>query len=330
MRKKIKPYTSRLYLALALIGLLLLTGWPRLVEAMPLTAQHHVERAWRIAADAGRFEYDTVVVQTTHPTTRLENAGRHPTTRRMAAEGMVDRPNKAMQMRLWSPGAGRDGIELKVEGGQAFGRIDPNADWQEIPNPTDIFAPGGDPLGFLVAAQEVRELGIGNQELGTADFSPNSQFLTPNSFKRYAFEISGPRYAAYVRDQLEAALREHGELPPSLRLGLVRQYVNMEGHGQIWIDENGLPVRQTIHLEFPPEPGALDWASADITTEFRDWESGGRSQGMLPAIRRLWENPGQLFTNPQPLIPTLSLCLFFAALAIAAFTHRKSTSPQTP
>jgi hypothetical protein len=336
MNHKHKTGYRYLYLTLALTGLLLLIGWPRLVEAMPLTAQHHLENAWRIAADMGRFEYDTSVVQTIRPTARLENAGRQPTTQHLTAEGMVDRPNKTMQMRLWSSGVGRDGIELKVVNGQAFGRTDSSTDWQEIPNPTDIFAPGGDPLGFLVAAQNVRDLGFGVRGSGEKGVTldneiPNSQALIPDSYKRYAFEINGPRYAAYVRNQLEATLRAQGELPAGLHLGLVQQYVNMTGHGEIWLNEAGLPVRQIIHLEFPPEPGALDWTSAEITTSFGDWESGVRDQGILPAARHLWENPTQLFTklqflipNSQPLIPVFGLSLLLTALALAAITHRNS------
>ncbi len=150
----------RLYLALAVVGLLTLYLWPSLVAAMPLTAKHQLERAWRYAGNAGSFEYHTDVLQTTHPTMRLENAGRSPQTRRMTAQGIVDRPNKAMQMKLWAPGAGRDGLEIKVENGKAFGRLDANAEWTEIDNPTDIFAPGGDPLGFLVAAENVQESGV--------------------------------------------------------------------------------------------------------------------------------------------------------------------------
>ena len=139
-----KPSNIRIYyIALALAGFLTLYLWPSLVVAMPLTAKHRLEQAWRFTADAGRYDYDTTVLQTIRPTARLENAGRHSTTERMMAQGIVDRPNRMMQMRLWSPDTGKGGVEIKVEGGKAFGRTNTNAEWDEIPNPTDIFAPGG-------------------------------------------------------------------------------------------------------------------------------------------------------------------------------------------
>jgi hypothetical protein len=96
---------------------------------------------------------------------------------------------------------------------------------------------------------------------------------------------------------LEATLRAQGELPAGLHLGLVQQYVNMTGHGEIWLNEAGLPVRQIIHLEFPPEPGAIDQIEADITTSFGDWESGVRDQGILPAARHLWKIPPNFSPN---------------------------------
>ena len=54
---------------------------------------------------------------------------------------------------------------------------------------------------------------------------------------------------------------------------------------QIFVPERREAVRQTIHLEFPPERGALDWVSADITTEFRGWESGVRNQ---ESVKKRW------------------------------------------
>jgi hypothetical protein len=141
MRTK-KPSNIRIYyIALALAGLLTLYLWPSLVVAMPLTAKHHLERPWRTAADIGRFQYETTVLQTTRPTARLENAGRHSTIEPLMVQGMVDRPNKAMQIRLWSPGVGKNGIELKVESGQAFGHTDPtraDSDGDFISDKTEV------------------------------------------------------------------------------------------------------------------------------------------------------------------------------------------------
>ncbi len=115
----------------------------------------------------------------------------------------MDRANEAMELTLWSPGADRDGVVLRVAKGKAYGRLDAESDWQEIPNPTDIFAPGGDLLGFLVAAENIQEVESREYEAAEAKndvdaFTPYS--LLPTSYSHYTFDINGPRYATYVRE----------------------------------------------------------------------------------------------------------------------------------
>ncbi|MCP4541339.1 MAG: LamG domain-containing protein, partial [Chloroflexi bacterium] len=333
-----KRKNQRLYLTLALIGLLILFSWSKLAEARPPTAKQHLEQAWRIAADAGRFEYQTNVEQITRPTARLENAGRSSTSQQLRAEGWVNRADNAMQLRLWSSQAGQRGIELKVEGERAYGRTSANDVWAEIPNPTNIFAPGGDPLGFLVAAENVRAgdggQGLERQELTLDDVLGNPQLANPNSqlpgSTSYTFDLSGPRYADYVHDQLETAMRERGDLPPGVNLGLVRQFAGMTGHGEIWLDAEGLPIQQVIHLEFPAARGALDRMDADITTTFRGWESAGRGVGTGALVRQTWQDPQflvQQFLSSKSLKEismALGASLLMAALALMAFTYRRS------
>jgi uncharacterized repeat protein (TIGR01451 family) len=335
-----KGYTSkrenqRLYLPLLITGLLVLFGWSRLAEAMPLTDKQRLGQAWRAAADIGRYEYQTSVLQTFRPTARLENAGRNPRRQQLRAEGWVNRPDNAMQLRLWSSETSQQGIEIKVEGERAYGRLSTDKEWTDIPNSTDIFAPGGDPLGFLVAAENVR---VGSREWGSGELTldevmNNPQLASPDFSvaTSYAFDLNGPRYADHIRDQVEAAMRERGELPPGVSLGLVRQFAGISGHGEIWLNDAGLPVWQVIHLEFPAEPGALDRMDADITTYFGSWEVGtcpecNRRGGEVGS----WENPGALiqqFFSPETwreVSLRLGINLLLAALAVMFITYSRS------
>ena len=324
---------TRTYILLAvsaLIGLMALLVWPSFVTAVPFTVGQELDRAGRLAHDVGSYRYRTDVVQTTHPTARLENAGRQEESTRMTVEGAVDRASESMNMKLWAPGAGRDGLELKIEGGQAYGRTDPDGEWNEIENPSEIFAPGGDPLGFLSAAENIRrqsgDMGLGSQ----TDIS---------DLPSYTFDINGLKFAKGIRAQLEAELRRSGELPPGVTFGVARQYVDMKGRGEIWLNEDGLPSRQTIHLEFPPEKGAFDWIEADITTIFSRWETGGVENQIFWAIPRLVDDPSILTDDPLSLLPkpsslppipddvrilglTLGFILLLAALILVAVTIR--------
>ncbi|MCP4992875.1 MAG: DUF11 domain-containing protein, partial [Gammaproteobacteria bacterium] len=348
MMKNKKHNPIRLYIALAIAGLVTLYLWPSLVVAMPLTAKHQLERAWRFASDIGSYDYSSAVLKTDHPTPHLKNAGRSPHTKRITAQGMVDLPNKVMSMKLWTVGVDKDGIEVKVENGKAYGRLNAEGGWIEMENPSQVFAPGGDPLGFLLAAENIQEVKASHQNFAVAgpsfdDFITDSQNPTASS---YTFDLNGVKYAEYVRWQLEGSMREQGELPPSVTLGVIAQYVDMKGTGQIWLNDDGLPVRQVINMEFPPERGALHWTENKVITTFSHWDKQEVYHQLFWAIPRLVDDPSLLTKDPFSLLPNpksvfpsaqaltsqnmqafgflIGISLLGAALVVMTFTHRRS------
>lgn len=103
-----------------------------------------------------------------------------------------------------------------------------------------------------------------------------------------------------MRNQLEEQLRQRGELPAGLGLGLVRAYVDMHGRGEIWLSKAGLPVRQRIHLQFPAQENADEWLEAQITTSFSNWDNGGRTLG--ERFTQLWQDPLSLLNGPTTIV----------------------------
>lgn len=89
--------------------------------------------------------------------------------------------HKAMQLKLWQTGNNGRAIDIKVENGQAYGRLRETNDWTELDDPSQVFAPGGDPLGFLVAAENVQEVGSKEYEVGGSNPTPYS--LLPLFFR---------------------------------------------------------------------------------------------------------------------------------------------------
>ena len=110
---------------------------------------------------------------------------------------------------------------------------------------------------------------------------------------RYTFDLNGVKYAEFMRAQMEEALRRKGELPNKVNLGPIRAYVDMTGSGEIWVNAESLPVRQVIHMQFPPEKGATEWVEAEIVTNFSDWQ-------LTPAaaISQLWNDPARIDQRP--------------------------------
>ncbi|MCB0194085.1 MAG: LamG domain-containing protein, partial [Anaerolineae bacterium] len=321
-----------LYLILIIAGFLLLWLWPTLVAAMPLTAKYQVEQAWQRANQMAGYAYQTRAIQTIHPAAQVENIGRRVETSRIEVEGAIDRLAETMQLDLWPNGKGSPQvISLKIEDGLAYGRLQTEADWTALDTPpTDLFAPGGDPLGFLVAAHNVREI---SPDDATRQADPLARTFVDANTRRYTFDLNGLQYARFMRSQLEDTLRRQGELPPGLSLDLSRHYVDMVGHGEIWINAAGLPVHQVIHLKFPPDRQALEWVEADITTDFRDWALGADEQGFLLLVRRLWNNPTTLLHNSPftihhsqfaPIGLILGFSLLLSGLTLLIVTYRRS------
>ena len=184
---------------------------------------------------------------------------------------------------------------------------------------------------FLVAADNIEQID------GAVENEAEAEKALPAAFTRYRFDINGPRYAEHMRRQMQAQMSQNGELPPGMTLDVSQHYVEMTGWGEIWLDEAGLPARQVIHLEFPPQKDALDWYEANITTTFSNWDTKGIENQLVWAIPRLLDDPSLITQEPLSLLPTsfdpatvqqavtfLGFSLLLCGLAFLAFTYRRS------
>jgi hypothetical protein len=133
-----------------------------------------------------------------------------------------------------------------------------------------------------------------------------------------------------MRGQMEENLRRKGELPNKANLAPVRAYVDMTGSGEIWVNAAGLPVRQMINIQFPPEPGASEWLEAQIATNFTDWPTPSTA-----TLTQLWQDPTRLGSNILALVGItprqineaairVSLLLFMGGLAFLLIRYRRS------
>ncbi len=307
-----------------LLGLLSLVVWSQVRSAAPASEQLHA--AWRRASTLGQVTYRTVTVQTITPTERLENVGRRAHTQRMEISGTLDRPGTAatLHLRNGAPGA-QQVIDLKLEDGQAFGRTGEGSDWQQIEGLTDLFAPGGDPLGFLSAATNIRTVDGQTPDLLFDGLLPTAYTA---DISRYAFDLDGPDYAVFMRDQTEASLRQRGELPSNLHLDLSQIYVTMQGQGEIWLGADGLPVRQSVRLTFPPKPGDAEWVTAEITTEFSEWGEESGDWGVAIGEWRLGTGVSSslrlITAHAEQLSLSLGALLLLTGMIALSFTVRRS------
>jgi len=142
-------------------------------------------------------------VQKTFLAPSIANAGRTSRVETLYLDGSTDLAAEALLMRIWQNGGNlnnpADAVQVRIVGSEAHGRVG-GGPWQQIDDFTASFAPGNDPAGLMAAAQNVRPLERSKVESFSA--------------QRYAFDLSGPLLADYMRAQLEDRLRrDTGFLP---------------------------------------------------------------------------------------------------------------------
>ena len=185
-------------------------------------------------------------------------SGRQTKRDKLHLEGTTDLDEQLLQMTLWMNGGNvqdeETGSQIKVEGDQAYARQGMQP-WQETNNFSGLFAPQNDFMAYLVAAINVQNEGV--------------ETRAGITFTRYSFDIDGPAYARHMRDQMESELQRRGELPAGVKLGVSELYSGMSGSGELWIGEDGLPLRQIMQLVFAPQEDSQ--TSAEVTVNFKDF-----------------------------------------------------------
>ena len=299
----------RLFILLTVLALLGVSGllW-RTSQAAAPGADATIQSAWALAERIGVYSYSADVTQVTRPQLTLANAGLGPRQKRIYAQGEVDRWASGLAFKLWGDTGsllnGAGAVEVKVENGQAYGRLAGQA-WQKMDNPGDLFAPGGSPLSFLQAVKAVRAL-------------PNRG----DGLERYAFELDGPAFAALMQQQLSADLQQQGKLPVGMQLDLSKTYAKMTGTGELWLDPSGRPLRLQLDLDFPAASatgaGSTSATQAQIVTDFSGWGPLPAQAGLALWLRR----SAAMLEQNAPALALASLVLALALLAWAAGRNR--------
>jgi hypothetical protein len=231
---------------------------PSWASTLPAPADQ-VRAAWQRAQQVGVYDFGTTLVQTTYPAPTLLNVGRSSRRQTLYLAGRTNQPAQTMNVRLWVEGGSvlttQQGVEVRVEGDRAYGRTIGQETWDEIDNFTDVFAPGGDPLAYLAGAKNVKRA------------APDAT----SGVSRFTFDVDGPGFAVYLRDQMERYMRETGELPAGITLEVSEQYRGVTGAGEIWLDADQLPLRLTVHMVYPEQRNG-ERVEAEITTDFTNFE----------------------------------------------------------
>lgn len=218
-----------------LIGMALLPAWTRAAAPDPVTA------AWQRAKAAGNYRFTSDITQVTLPLATVANVGHTSRTDPLHLERRNDLRARQMAFTLWSDGGNvlqaESGVSVRMEDGQTYARRGAG-EWEIVDDMTGAIAPQGDFMSFLAAVKDV-----------TAQPAEQRGGIT---FTRYTFQIDSPRLALYLHEQTVAALRARGELPNGIQLEAPAYFRDMAGSGELWVGDDGLPLRQIHHRQHAP------------------------------------------------------------------------------
>ncbi|MEZ4610958.1 MAG: hypothetical protein R2838_12075, partial [Caldilineaceae bacterium] len=220
----------------------------------------------------------------------------------MHMEGAADPDAESLHLTMWTSGGSvqdpASGAEVRVTGDTALARRGDGA-WEEIDGFSGLFAPGGNLMAYTRAAENVVNRGT---DVRT---TPRGEI----EITRYTFDIDGRQFAAHMRAQMtEQAVA--GGLPAGVQMELPKVYAQMTGTGELWVGDDGLPLRQIFDLSFPPD--AHDYVTtARMTVDFAGFgpapvlSLGYRLEQDLTAVLRHVTAPVSLVTLAGTLLGML-------------------------
>ncbi len=271
----------------------------RTVETDPLA------EALALAREAGSYRFTSDITQVTMPTSKVTNVGRSSRTEQLHLEGETNLREQSTQLRLWtqqgSVSNSTSGVAVKVENGKTYVQEGLGA-WREHEGLTDGFAPQGDFMSFLTALRD------------PVAHAPEER--SGIRFTRYTFRLDGPALAEYMRKQSEDLLSRRGELPLGARIEMPAYYRDMVGDGELWIDSQGLPLRQILRMRFPEQNEEV--VQAEIVTIFSGF---GQATGAMAALQGgkvsyLWSAFNSRLVDLAPMLLAVLLVTAFGLLQL--------------
>jgi len=232
---------------------------------------NELQAAWQRARASGAYHFTADITQRNIPSATINNVGRNSETTHFYVKGNTDLTQRQMNVRLWDRGgalampdeqATQAAFELQIEGDKARMRS-AGQPWKDSDNVVEVAAPDGDLLSYLSAADSVQRL---------SDL---------NGVQHFRFQVDGRSYGRHMQDILERRLQARGELPIGMHLDVPKAYAELNGQGELWLDQQGLPTRLQIILRFPPERG--NQVEAQIDTSFFNYRNVAHGQASFSA-----------------------------------------------
>ena len=251
-----------------------------LAQLVQATGHHPLENARRLAVEAGSYSVTADIEQNFTPRPHPEMIGRQGERVVWHLEGDVGSQNRAViELALAGQYATAPPVQVIQNGDDFFLNANGRIDKLEGENPLSTVAPSVEFLEYLEGARDVEE--AGTVELGGERFS------------KYTFQFDGAQYGAYLAAKQQRNSDE--PLPPGAAYTAPEAVRRMNGDGELWLDEAGLPRRQLLVIEMPAANPYYD-GHMTLTADYRNFGEAPLPPEVLGDGAGGWHIP-ELFTD---------------------------------
>ena len=267
--------------------------------------------AYQRTLDAGSYEFTADSEQLLLPRPLPSMIGQTSQRVDMHVNGEVTLPDYSM-LSVSLDGAGLNPAPVAIiqEGTNSY--LLREGEKVPVENPAGLTSPTGDYLSYLAAAENVQAC--------ESDAAP---FAT--AVACYTYQINGLKYAEHVRQQMQAQL---SQTPGATSIGVEYEVSpilkQISGQGKIWLDANGLPLRQKIDMLMPEADERYD-ADIRLVIDYRFDEEAVASAlaaaspfaSFIPPVEEIVQTAGEA-------LPNLAIFSFFMVItALLALLYRR-------
>ncbi|NJN65679.1 MAG: hypothetical protein HC884_02680, partial [Chloroflexaceae bacterium] len=239
---------------------LILTMTMTMIVALKVLAYHSAPISFTTSANsldtvferieaAGNYRFSGHIEQTLIPRATAGTTTAQEQRTRFDLDGTVVHPDRAV-FTLQHPETA-ESLTMVRSGSQVFLQMGDTL--EAVDQQAAASNPAQDPLSLLRVASKVRPL------------EPPPE--TPEVANGYTFRIDGKELATLYGDLLQQ--QASTALPPELQRSLAALAHQLTGHGEIWLDAEGLPVRQVLTIDVP-QVGPRSNVSFTIDLSFHD------------------------------------------------------------
>lgn len=265
-----------------------------------------LEEVYQRVLTAGAYEFTADSEQTLLPRPLPDMIGQTDQRVDMYVSGEVTLPDFS-RFSVSLDGIGLDPTPVAVVQEGANSYLLHEGEKIPLNNPVGLASPTGDFVSYLAAAENVAAC----ETIG-APFA--------NVAACYTFDLDGPRFAEHVRDLMQQQVNSTTDVTPPGALPQVIAspvLMAMNGNGKVWLDSNGLPVRQTIAMHLPE---LYDRYDADvrmiINYQFGPEAIAAVQAAQSNALDFLPKLPPveEIIQTAQSTLPNLFILVFFVTI----------------